>query len=200
MEIKVVLFDAAGVLFPANKVVGKELGKTFNLSPDELSDMWSGMYKDLSTGVLSTQDFLKLFAERYNIPLKRVSADSFTSSFEHALEPMPGIENILKTLSENITLAILSDTAEMFMNARMKLSYFSYFEKQFLSFEIGALKPDPKTYQAVLDYYDIKPEQIFFTDDRIVNVEGAKKVEIDAELFTNVTTLTEQLQVRKPMK
>ncbi|GAC1388405.1 MAG: hypothetical protein NVS1B7_8590 [Candidatus Saccharimonadales bacterium] len=197
MSNKLVLFDAAGVLFPANTVVNEALIKTFHLNSEQLTEMWNGLYKDLSLGKINTATFIHQFAETYNLQSEKQILDVFTHSFEEALEPMPGIENIIKALSEKTTLALLSDTTEIFKNIRNKLPYFSYFDKQFLSYELGVLKPDAKAYQAVLDYYDVKPSEVFFIDDRAKNVEGAQQLGIDAELFINADTLKPQLKLRK---
>ena len=42
----------------------------------------------------------------------------------------------------------------------------------------------------------LAPEEVFFTDDRLDNVEGARKVGFDAVQFVGVEALREELRAR----
>jgi FMN phosphatase YigB (HAD superfamily) len=42
----------------------------------------------------------------------------------------------------------------------------------------------------------VAPEEIFFTDDRLENVEAARQAGFDAVQFVSVAELREQLRVR----
>lgn len=195
MKFKIVLFDAVGVLFPANTVVGDDLARRFNLSTDELLKMWKGIYPEYTVGKLTTAEFLDTFAQTFNIPRSDVTEEVFTESFKKSLSPMPGMEDILKKLSAtDIKMAMLSDTAEMFADARRNWLFSEYFDHIFMSFEIGYKKPDPHAYQAVLDYYKVQPEEIFFIDDLAGNIDAAKQLGLDGATFTNSEQLARELQ------
>ena len=45
------------------------------------------------------------------------------------------------------------------------------------------MEPDPKIYEILLKRYKIVPEQALFFDDRLENVEGARKVGINGAVF-----------------
>ena len=72
----------------------------------------------------------------------------------------------------------------------------SLFDFAALSFEIGAVKPDAKIYQAAADMAGVAPDEIFFTDDRADNVEGARAFGFDAVQFENPQQLARQLRAR----
>lgn len=57
-------------------------------------------------------------------------------------------------------------------------------------------KPDEKIYRILLDRFDLDPARTFYTDDVQTNVDGARAVGIDAELFTNAKTLRTHLTER----
>jgi HAD superfamily hydrolase (TIGR01509 family) len=59
----------------------------------------------------------------------------------------------------------------------------------YTSSDYGARKPDPEVFTAVLEQYDAKPEDAFFADDLLTNIEGALSVGITAHLFTDAATL-----------
>ena len=58
------------------------------------------------------------------------------------------------------------------------------------------VKPDEKIYRILIDRYNLDPARTFYTDDMQYNVDGARAVGLDAELFTGATTLREQLRER----
>jgi len=196
MAIKLVLFDAAGVLFPVNKVVGEDIAQQLQLDEEELvQKMWKGFYVDYTRGTISTEQFFDRFAETFNVPREQVTEALFTDGFIKALVLTPGIDTVLKKLMEaNVIVAILSDTTEIFARARDILHLNQYFDRTFLSFEIGHKKPEPEAFQVVLDHYGVRSEEVFFIDDNKTNVEAAQKMGIQAVLFTNADLLTKALQ------
>jgi HAD superfamily hydrolase (TIGR01509 family) len=195
MKTSVVLFDAAGVLFPLNKVVGEELQRRFNLSEERLRAFWTdGLYKQLTIGKLTTDQFLRAFAKEFELPEQEVTRKVFVDVFEQALEPVPGIRELLQELKDTgVHLALLSDTVEMYADIRHELGYYSQFEKFFFSYETGFRKPTLEAYQVVTDFYRIPAEEIFFIDDTQKNVEGAIVAGMRSVRFTNANDLRRAL-------
>jgi putative hydrolase of the HAD superfamily len=71
-----------------------------------------------------------------------------------------------------------------------------FFQVFALSYELGAMKPDAKTYHAAAELAGVAPEEIFFTDDRPENVESACRAGFDAVQFTTVRRLAADLADR----
>ena len=65
-----------------------------------------------------------------------------------------------------------------------------------LSYEIGAVKPDEKIFQAAIGRAGTPPGEIFFTDDVAGHVEAARAAGLDAVQFTSVAELVRQLRSR----
>jgi 2-haloacid dehalogenase len=57
-------------------------------------------------------------------------------------------------------------------------------------------KPEEKIYQILVDRFDLDPARTFYTDDVQANVDGARALGIDAELFTDAGTLRRYLRER----
>jgi FMN phosphatase YigB (HAD superfamily) len=70
------------------------------------------------------------------------------------------------------------------------------FEQYVLSFEVRAMKPEPAIYEHAVKLAGAEPSQVFFTDDRQENVDGALAVGLDATLFTTPAKLCEDLESR----
>ena len=67
------------------------------------------------------------------------------------------------------------------------------FDVQVFSYQVGALKPDRRLYEAVLALLHAPAERVLFVDDSVVNVEGARSAGMQALHFTGVQPLLEAL-------
>jgi len=65
-----------------------------------------------------------------------------------------------------------------------------------LSFEIGAMKPDPAFYQGAARLTGVTPDRIFFADDRPENVTAAQKAGWDAILYESASQIADLLRFR----
>ena len=58
-----------------------------------------------------------------------------------------------------------------------------HIEDRLLSYELGCLKPEPAIYRIAIERAGVRPEEIFFADDRPENVEAARQAGIAATCF-----------------
>jgi len=89
-----------------------------------------------------------------------------------------GIEGALEALSARHEIAMATNTADsdeaLVRRALARVGLDRYFEQLFVSSVIGADKPSPAFYQAVLNGLDSPPEQIVMVGDNYENdVRGA---------------------------
>ena len=106
-------------------------------------------------------------------------------------------EDLLKELSSRHTLLLLSNTnAIHYRFLERNYAHIGHFHHHVLSHEAGAQKPARKIYDDALAAAGVQPEQVFFTDDLPENIEAARRLGIDAEVFTGVDVLRGHLSVR----
>lgn len=94
--------------------------------------------------------------------------------------PVERIE-LIKALSQNYRLFLLSNTSSIHIEAVNQILHKAsgveqlgdLFEKLFLSYEMGVMKPHPEIYQRVLDEADIRAEETLFLDDNADNIRAA---------------------------
>ena len=106
---------------------------------------------------------------------------------------------IARLSAANVRLGILSNTSQThwdFISHNRYAILPDYFDVCALSFEIGAMKPDPKIYDVAADLAGVSPESVFFTDDLAENVEGARRYGFDAVQFQNALQIASALQSR----
>jgi len=70
------------------------------------------------------------------------------------------------------------------------------FDDLVLSYEVGAMKPDPPIFEAALGKIECDPSECFYTDDIVENVERARGFGIQAEVFIDARTFLSHLQRR----
>jgi len=71
------------------------------------------------------------------------------------------------------SLGILSDAMPSLIRFMDQWGLLSFFDATVISTQIGAIKPDPKMYEAILQKMNADPADCLFVDDRAVNLEGA---------------------------
>jgi HAD superfamily hydrolase (TIGR01509 family) len=67
------------------------------------------------------------------------------------------------------------------------------FDAQVFSYQVGALKPDRRMYEAILAALDVAACEALFVDDSLPNVEGARAVGMQAVHFVGVEPLLDAL-------
>ncbi len=70
------------------------------------------------------------------------------------------------------------------------------FEAHVLSFEVGVMKPDAAIYAEAVRRAGVPAGEVFFTDDRPENVEGARLAGLDAVLFKSAEQIERELAQR----
>jgi len=109
-----------------------------------------------------------------------------------------GSVEILKQLSHlNYPLyAITNWSAETFPYVHGKYEFFQYFRDIVISGKENVIKPDPLIYELLLRRNQLEPADCIFIDDVDENVEGAKKVGMDAVKFEGPEKLLADLKLR----
>ena len=99
---------------------------------------------------------------------------------------------LIRNLSKDYRVFVLSNTSAIHykeVNAILKRDtghahLDQLFEKVFLSFELGMLKPHRQIYEAVLDQASLRPEHTLFLDDNHDNLLGASAIGIQTALVS----------------
>jgi epoxide hydrolase-like predicted phosphatase len=67
------------------------------------------------------------------------------------------------------------------------------FDEIIISCEVGMIKPDPAIFNLMLDRLGVKVNESVFIDDRIKNIDGAKKMGFHTIFFTDKDQALEEL-------
>lgn len=95
-----------------------------------------------------------------------------------------GMRNILQQLkSEGFKLYGLTNWSQTIYKVMEKYDIFRMLDGWIISCEEHCIKPEREIYLRLCEKYSLEPAECLFTDDRIVNVEGALAVGMKAVLF-----------------
>jgi len=94
------------------------------------------------------------------------------------------------------TYALTNFSADKWEVAKEAFPILTEFAGEVVSGTERTVKPDEKIYRILLERYDLEAARTFYTDDMQYNVDGARAVGIDAELFTDAPTLRNHLRTR----
>lgn len=157
----------------------------------------SDLELEYERGAITTREFYEAFcAQTETRPDYRALLLAASDIFELNVPIVP----LLSELRERgHRLGILSNTNESHWNlitdGRFPIVQ-DFFERYALSYEMRSAKPDLASYQIAAELVGVAPEEIFFTDDRIENVESAREAGFDAVQFVGGEALREELSSR----
>ena len=72
----------------------------------------------------------------------------------------------------------------LYLKSKEELAFIEEFDGGIFSYQEKCVKPDRKIYERLLERYSILPERALFFDDREENVNAAKRLGIQGEVFT----------------
>jgi len=189
--IKAVVFDYMGVLSSEfGPTVYPYIQEVTGHSIEEIKAVFSKYWKDLKIGKISDEVFWQGMAKDLEVSAEDVG--KVRAMTRKCSEPVQEMIDLVKEFSETYDLYILSNSAydwTEFMYDQSPLK--QYMKKTFFSHLLGLAKPDPAIYQLVIKEIGCKPEEILFTDDKLINVEAAIHVGMQGIHFTGAASFRE---------
>ena len=151
------------------------------------------LHRQYELGDVDEQGFYEAFCRQTG---SHPPLDALLEAASHMFECNPGTLPLVAQLeAAGYRLGILSNTNPS--DWRFCTGHFGTipeaFEITVLSFQVHAMKPDRRIFQVAADRAKAPPQEIFFVDDRMENVEGARQVGFDAVHYTSAAALAREL-------
>ena len=152
----------------------------FGLSSEEkeyTKKMTRDLFEQLDKGLLDEDSFWLKFSQRINksmpVNVKELARKLFNEHFELYEE----VVNMLKNLKTNgYVTAVLSDTFPYMADITRARNGYDYFDKVYLSCEVGFVKPQKEFYELVVKDLVVLSGECIFIDDNEDNLLPAKKL------------------------
>jgi len=196
--IKIILFDIGGVLveFAGIKRMIELMGN--KATPDELSRRWiySEYVKLYESGKCDTETFADGVVKELNMD---ITPEDYIKEFPFFVKGFfPGAAELLQELKPKYRIACLSNTNLIQWNGLCeRVLIDKYFHHNFLSFEIGKVKPDPEIYAYVIEKLECAPDEIVFFDDNEVNVQAGLNAGMNSYRVLDFNDLRNKMEILK---
>lgn len=194
--IHVILFDLGNVLLPVDgHRMARSLSKHTALSPDDILKHFGKheIINEFESGRMKPEMFYNHISEACQ--LDGLEFEDFLIHFNDIFEEDASMISLLAKLKRNHKLGMISNTNEIHTEHMLKTyDLFKQFDYLWFSHEAGLRKPDAAIYKLALDHFNVPAENTVFIDDLPMNVEGAKKIGIQALLFQGYDKLVADLQ------
>lgn len=196
--LKTVFFDLGNVLlFFSHEKMCAQIASCSGLTPQAVKRiLWKERLQDhYELGNIDSAGIYQVFQAHAPEPF---SLEQFLEAASDIFIPNTQLFPLVKELKElGLRLILLSNISECHFNyAHRHYPIFRLFDDKILSFEVGAMKPDGRIFQAALARALCPPQECFYTDDIPAFIEGAKLAGLDAELYTGVAPLRQALSAR----
>ena len=171
--VHAVVFDLGGVLAEFGGVTRMRTLARVD-SDDELWRRWltCEWVRRFERGACPKEDFARGVVDDWALEL---TPDAFLAEFgQWLVGPLPGAQELVGEVRERVPVACLSNTNSIHWDAgAARWPLWTAFDRAFLSFEIGMVKPDREVFDHVAKELDSEPATLLFLDDNTINVEAA---------------------------
>ncbi|HEY2930368.1 MAG TPA: HAD family phosphatase [Acidobacteriota bacterium] len=197
--IRTILFDIGNVLIkfdPRLALQGLQ-GRT-SYSTAEMVDLLRGWPRinDFESGRVKNEDFFDEICAR--LKLCDITAQQFADIWSAIFhEEMLVRPETLRSLKERYRLMLLSNTNPLhFGFMRTRYPVLGEFDDAILSFEVGAMKPEPEIFQAAMARAASRPDETVYVDDLEENLVAARSMGIFSIRFENEEQLLAEFRRR----
>ena len=188
-----VYFDLGNVLlFFDHGIAARSMAKVIGVDPEVIKRTVfdSELQIAYERGERTTSQFVSILSDQFG---KKLSVDELKEAAADIFVPNMNILPVLERLrSMKIPLGLLSNTCEAHWEWILRMRYpqvLGWFDPIILSYEVQRMKPEPEIYKIPAEQCNVPAEKIFFTDDRLENIEGALRAGWQASLFTSADRL-----------
>jgi putative hydrolase of the HAD superfamily len=191
--VDLVLFDLGGVLIEVSGVHAM-LELTGMESEEDLWRRWltCRWVRRFESGGCSETEFAAGVVADWQLEL---SPAAFLEAFQDwPTQPLPGATELVAQTRARVATGCFSNTNALHWRSHIAgWPLTGLFDYRFLSFELGALKPDVGAFAQVADSLEVPAARVLFLDDNAMNVAGAAAAGFQAARATGVNEARQRL-------
>lgn len=190
IKIKNIVFDLGNILVDVNyRRFTDAMGWDYDMF---MTFFGSNFFREFEVGKHSQEEYFK---ELNNyIPLKKDDEKEYRDNIHKTFSLRPRTWAMVHWLKKHYNIILFSNTNSLDFNALDKeIDLKRVIRSSYVSYAQGYIKPDSRSYQRLIELFNIDPSETLFVDDLKENIEGAKKAGWHAEVIENEARLFEVL-------
>lgn len=138
----------------------------------------------LDRGTISKEDALRAMCRGLPERLHAAAEGLVRGWWRPPLLPIPGMEGLIAELKGlGYGIYLLSNASSELHEYFHRIPGSQYFDGKIVSADWELLKPQHEIFETLFREYRLKPEECFFIDDLVPNVEGARYAGMDGTVF-----------------
>jgi len=197
-SLRCLLLDMGKVLIDFTYLpLGMKLFSLTGLSDQALHHaiVSDGLVVRFERGDISIEAFHSEICRRFG---RQIPFDDFSSAWNSIFLDTPILqEELIASLAGRVDLWVVSNTNRLhFEHILKRYSFLHHFRGYIVSYELGAMKPDPRIYEAALRRAGVRASEALFVDDLLTNVEAARDLGIDGFQFVNPEHFAQEMRSR----
>lgn len=195
--MKVILFDADGVLTLPEENFSVIYARSHGLDPEPFEQFFRNEWKPIVTGKADLKESIAANPQLWQ--WHGEIDDLLTYWFETENIQNEELVGVIRELKSQGVVCCLATEQEKYRGSYMRdVMFKDLFDKCYITAEIGISKTEPEFFQAIIDdlqrhYPEVEVKDIVFFDDSQSKVDTAKSIGIDARLYTNIEQVRELL-------
>jgi putative hydrolase of the HAD superfamily len=193
--IQAVIFDFGNVICRFdNRRALQALALVCGQTPELLERLvvGSGLSEAYESGALDSRSFLTALSELCGHAFEE---DFFVRAFTDIFTPIPSTFELIQRLHGRYRLGLLSNTNPWhFEHGIRTTEVFTQFTSVTLSYEVGALKPDPRIYDDALAKLDLPAAACVYIDDIPAFAQAAAARGLHGLTYTTPEVLLAELK------
>lgn len=203
-KVKNIIFDLGDVILNIDvPLASLSFAELSGRKQDEILAIFkeSDLFRQFETGLLDETSFRNYVRELLVFP--DLTDDIIDTAWNSLLLDLPAERvELLKNLRSKYRLFLLSNTSSIHITQVNKILEAStgvknldaLFDKVYLSYEMGLMKPDPQIYLTVLTEQGLLAEETLFLDDNADNIKSAATLGIETIHVCKPITILEYLK------
>jgi len=195
IPITAILFDFGQVIasFDLERMV-RNLAEASGSTPGTIRGAMADV-RDLAlryeSGSLTTDEFFQGVRSTTGMQIDR---DRFREAYCDIFTPIAATHDVIHALKPRYRLGLVSNTSEWHFKYGIRpVEVFPLFDAVTLSYEVGAMKPDPAVYRDALRKLDLPAAACVYIDDIQINVDAATQLGMRAFRYIDHATLLRDL-------
>ena len=186
-EIKNIAFDFGGVVVALSLQGAIKAFEKIGVSDaSQRLDAFhqTGVFEELESGRITMEEFR---IEMCHLTGKDITIQDCFEAWHGYVDYVPqrNLDMLLRLRQKGYQVCLLSNTNPYMMMWAESPEFDGhghpvshYFDKLYLSYQCGVMKPSPKIFQMMLDGQNARPEETLFIDDSETNVKAAQSLGI----------------------
>jgi len=175
--IKAIIFDCFGVLATDGWLPFRD---EYFADNSGLLARADDLNREMNTGLISYPSFLRQVAK-----LANVSEELLDKRIDSNVPNTKLISFIQKQLKPRYKIGMLSNAGANWLEVIFTKPHLAIFDAVVLSYEIGAIKPDPRVYEIIAEKLGVDIDSCVFIDDQQRHCIGAQQVGMQAIQYTD---------------